>query len=282
MVQFSHLIFAVNQIHMESLHWQRGNGVEVWRDTLEIGGQQQLNLARKRIVRRFEGLQPRLRQLQYQCRFVNLHPLNTAFRQFSQELLIHRQDVVQQAQAVKMLALHFAQPQIRYRPQQHGFDLVAQRQGFVHFVQQLGPGQFELLTFDELWHHVVVVRVKPFGHFRRCRWLTRRGAATANTEQGVDIYRSIVVLMTSRHVAKQQAGGQNMVVPGEIAHRQQVNTGLLLLVPVTGAQLAAYRQQFFTGGVTCPVTFLCFFQFATKADARETESMVNDCHVFFL
>jgi hypothetical protein len=34
------------------------------------------------------------------------------------------------------------------------------------------------------------------------------------------IDRAVFVLMTSRHVAKQQAGGQNMVVPGEIAHRQ--------------------------------------------------------------
>ncbi|MPN28391.1 hypothetical protein SDC9_175832 [bioreactor metagenome] len=57
-----------------------------------------------------------------------------------------------------------------------------ERQRFVYFIQQLRPGQFELLTFGELWHHVVIVGIKPFGHFCRRRWLTGRCAATANTE----------------------------------------------------------------------------------------------------
>jgi hypothetical protein len=84
--------------------------------------------------------------------------------------------------------------------------------------------------------------------------------------------------MTSRHVAKQQAGGQNMVVPGEIAYWQQVNARLFLLIPVASAQFAAYCQQLFTGGVARPVAFLCFFQLATQANARETESVITDCH----
>jgi hypothetical protein len=65
-----------------------------------------------------------------------------------------------------------------------------------------------------------------------------------------------------------------MVVPGEIAHRQQVNARLLLLLPVTGAQLAAYRQQFFAGGIARPVALLRFFQLATQANARETEGVI--------
>ena len=37
-------------------------------------------------------------------------------------------------------------------------------------------------------------------------------------------------------------------------------------------------QQFFTGGVPRPVAFLRFFQLATQANARETESVIADCH----
>ncbi len=155
---------------------------------------------------------------------------------------------------------------------------MAQRQRFVHFIQQLGPGQFELLALHELRHHVVIVGVEPLGHFRGGRWLAGGRAAAANAEQGIDIDRAVFVLMTSRHVAKQQAGGQNMVVPGEIAHRQQVNTGLLLLLPVTGAQLTAYRQQFLASGVARPVALLRFFQLAAQANARKTEGVVNNCH----
>jgi hypothetical protein len=61
-------------------------------------------LTAKGRVSRFEGVQPRLRQLEHQRRFINLHPLNAAFCQFSQHLLVNRQNIVQQAQAVERLA----------------------------------------------------------------------------------------------------------------------------------------------------------------------------------
>ncbi|MOA33938.1 hypothetical protein D3C78_1552780 [compost metagenome] len=125
----------------------------------------------QRFVSRLERIQPFLRQFQHQRRLVNLYPLHAALRQFSQHLLVNRQDVFQQRQTVKRFAFHFTQPQIGHRPQQHRLDFVAQSQRFVHFFQQLGPPQFELLAFVEFRHHVVVVGVKPFGHFcRRCRF----------------------------------------------------------------------------------------------------------------
>ena len=279
-MQFRDIVFTVYEINVQALNRQRGNGLQVRRHAFKIGRQQEFYLTGERVIRRFEGIEPILRQLKHQRRFVDLHPLNAAFAQLTQHLFVDRQNILQQAESVKRLALYFAQPQVRYRPEQHRFHLVAQRQRFIHFVQKLRPGQPELLAFDEFRHHIVIVGVEPLGHFRRCRWLTRWRAATADAEQGIDIYRSIFVLMTSRHVAKQQAGRQNMVVPGEIAHRQQVNARLFLLIPVAGAQLASYRQQLFAGGITRPVAFLRFFQLATQADARETESVIADCHVF--
>ena len=155
---------------------------------------------------------------------------------------------------------------------------MAQRQRFVYFIQQLGPAQFELLALHELRHHIVIVGVKPFGHFRSGGRFASRRAAAANAEQGIDVDGSVFVLMTSRHVAKQQAGSQNMVVPGEIPHRQQINARLFLLLPVTGAQLTAYRQQFLASGVARPVALLRFFQLAAQANARKTEGVVNNCH----
>ena len=155
---------------------------------------------------------------------------------------------------------------------------MAQRQRLVHFLQQLRPGQFELLAFNEFRHHVVIVGVKPFGHFRCRRRFASRRTSTTNTEQGVDIYRTVFVLMTWRNITQQQTGGQNMIVPGKIAHRQQVDTRLLLLIPVTSTQFTPYCQQFFTRGVPRPITFLRFFQLATQANARETEGVIKNCH----
>ncbi|MNL46671.1 hypothetical protein D3C87_1694070 [compost metagenome] len=79
---------------MQTLHWQRGDGVEIRRDAFKIGGQQQFGLARQRVVSRFKRIQPRLRQLEHQRRLIDLYPLNAAFCQFSQHLLVYRQNVV--------------------------------------------------------------------------------------------------------------------------------------------------------------------------------------------
>ena len=218
-MQFGDIILAVDQIHMQALYWQCGDGVEVIGNAFKVGSQQQLKLTAKGRVSRFEGVQPRLRQLEHQRRFINLHPLNAAFCQFSQHLLVNRQNIVQQAQAVERLAFYLTEPQVSDRPQQNRFHLVAQRQRFVHLIQQLGPAQFEPLALHKFRHYVVVVSVKPFGHFRRRGRFAGRRAAAAYAKKGIDIKGAVFVLMTSRHVAKPQAGGQNMVVPGEIAHR---------------------------------------------------------------
>lgn len=123
---------------MQPLNRQRSNGLEIVANSFKIGGQQQLHLALQGVISRFKGLPPRWRQLQHQRRFINLHPLDAALRQFGQHLLVNRQDGIQQAQTIKRFAFHFTQPQVRYRPQQHRFHVVAQRQRFVYFIQQLG------------------------------------------------------------------------------------------------------------------------------------------------
>lgn len=151
-----------------------------------------------------------------------------------------------------------------------GLDITFPKEGIAPGVQET--------AFNELRHHVVIVGVKPFGHFRCRRRFASRCTSTTNTEQGVDIYRTIFVLMTWRNITQQQTGGQYMIVPGKIAHRQQVDTRLLLLIPVTSTQFTPYRQQFFTRGVPRPITLLRFFQLATQANARETEGVIKNCH----
>ncbi|MNG98679.1 hypothetical protein D3C79_578290 [compost metagenome] len=186
-MQYGYIVVTGHQIDMQTLYRQCADSVEVVANAVEIGGQQQFYLALQRVVSRFESVEPCLRQLQHQCRLVDLHPLYAALRQFGQNLPVNRQNVLQQRQSIKLLTLHFAQPQVSDRPQQHRLDFVAQRQRFVNFIQQLSPTQFELLALLEFRHHVVVVGVKPLGHFCRRRRFTGRCAATAQTEQLVQI-----------------------------------------------------------------------------------------------
>ena len=87
--------------------------------------------------------------------------------------------------------------------------------------------------------------------------------------------------MTCRHIAQQQAGGQHMFIPGEIADRQQIDARLFLLLPVSRTQLAARLQQGLLRAVARPVTLQCFFQFTAQANSGKAEGMVEDSHVLF-
>src|SRR5690606_32018361 len=73
--------------------------------------------------------------------------------------------------------------------------------------------------------------------------------------------------------AQGQRMAEHLVVPGEIAHRQQVDTGLLLQLPVLGTQPLADRTQAGFIQLALPVRLKGFFQFTVATDARETEGM---------
>ena len=66
---------------------------------------------------------------------------------------------------------------------------------------------------------------------------------------------------------------QHLVVPGEVADRQQVDAGVFLQLPVGSAQLAADLVQGCLIEIAFPVGFEGFFQFAVSADARETKGV---------
>ncbi len=79
-----------------------------------------------------------------------------------------------------------------------------------------------MLAFNEFRHHVVIVGVKPFGI----------SAAAAGSPVGArprpirNRCRYLPNRLCSDDVAEHypaETGGQNMIVPGKIAHRQQVD-----------------------------------------------------------
>ena len=68
-----------------------------------------------------------------------------------------------------------------------------------------------------------------------------------------------------------------MIVPGKIAHRQQVDTRLLLLIPVTSTQFTPYCQQFFAWS-SPPNNFLALFSARDAGQREETEGVIKNCH----
>ncbi|MNP01102.1 hypothetical protein D3C76_929050 [compost metagenome] len=154
--------------------------------------------------------------------------------------------------------------------------------GFLDFVEQLFPAQLELLVCAEFRDQVVVVGVEPLGQFLGVLRLavlaaaTAHGGATGHGEQGVQGRQAAFVPGAVEALGDHtecQGMGQYLVVPGEVADRQQVDAGVFLQLPVSSAQLATDATQRLLVEVALPVGFEGFFQFAVGTDAGKTKGV---------
>src|SRR5690606_19010210 len=78
------------------------------------------------------------------------------------------------------------------------------------------------------------------------------------------------------HIAQGKTHIQHVVVKGEIPHRDQIQSRLLL--PVSLAQLASKLKQRLMGGLPLPKRFQAELQFAPAADTGKTQVMCRDHH----
>ncbi|MNZ76744.1 hypothetical protein D3C78_952620 [compost metagenome] len=234
------------------------------------------------MVSAFEGIFPGLRQVQGQDRFIDLHPLHALGSEATKDFAINGQQALQQVEFVEVIAFGLAQPQVGQRADDHRFDVVPQGLGFFDFIEQLFPAQLELLVSAEFRDQVVIVGVEPLGQFLgvlRFAVFTAAaggGGATGHGEQRVEGRQAAFVLGTVKTLGdhtEAQGMGQHLVVPGEVAHRQQINAGVLLQLPVPGSQFTANGVQRGLVEIALPIGFEGFFQFAVGANARKTEGV---------
>ena len=122
-----------DQIEMHGRHRHLQRGRQIVAEVAEIGRQANPNLIRRRAqpcARRFERVQRFLGQIERQHRLVDLHPIGPGVGQLPKHFFIDRQDLVEQAQRLRLRRLALAQQQERQRPEQHGPRVDAQRGGF--------------------------------------------------------------------------------------------------------------------------------------------------------
>jgi len=91
------------------------------------------------------------------------------------------------------------------------------------------------------------------------------------SEQGIQIGEAMT--MAFWHMAKQQGGGQNMVVPCEVPCDGKAKPCRGLSLPVFVAQLRTDFFQFSLVDFTAPIFFLGKFEFAFFADTGIAEDM---------
>ena len=271
------LLRSAHQIHMQTVHRQATGQSEVIFQTAEIGGQKLLQgRVLQAVVDTFIGGLPVRRQVQYQSGLVYLHPLHALGGKTIENLDIHRQQCFKQLKLVELAPLGLAQPQITERAQHHRFDPMAQGDGLIDLLEQLGPLQTEGLATGELGDQIVVIGIKPLGHLAGERLGTVATHTPGHAKQGIQIGR-LGCAETLRHRAHHQAVGQHLVVPGEVAHRNQFQSRVPLQLPVCGAQLTPGLQQTFLFDLAGPEGLQRLFQLAVATDTGESQ-IVCQCH----
>ena len=228
------------------------------------------------MIGRFHRLAPVFVQRGNEAGFVDLYPFRASLRQFVQELFVHRQQALQQGEAVAVV-LALAEPEVGNRADDDRLDAFhAERLCFFNLVEQALRVELEAGVGVKFRDDVVVVAVEPFGHFasgNACA-LVNRATAARGAEEGVQLVAAAFI-SAFRQVAEGNAHIQHVVVQGEIADRDEVKTGLVL--PMARAQRFSDVLQFGGAGLAFPVGFLRKFQFTFRADTRKAE-VVDDSH----
>src|SRR3569623_3452891 len=109
-----------------------------------------------------------------------------------------------------------------------------------------------------------------------CGFALRRAAAR-QAEVSVEIDFAACPAEARRHDAQQGGEIEEMVVPREIADRDEIQSCVGLHLPVAAAQCHAYRRQFGSSRLAAPIGLLRVLEFAPRADAWEAE-IVCECH----
>ncbi len=274
------LLRGAHQVDVQAVHRQGCSQTEIVFQAAEVGGDQLLQRRPlQQVVGAFERILPVLRQVQRQNWLVDLHPLDSLRRQPVQHLAVNRQQPVQQLQLVEglgliRLALELAEPEIAQRADQHWLDGMPQRLGLFDLFEELRPGQLELLVDAELRDQIVVVGIEPLGHFLSLGTTAATpGHAARHGEQGVQRRLAFGRTESLRDDAEHQGMTQHLVVPGEVAHRQQLDASVELGLPMTSPQLATDLAQALLVQLAFPVRLEGRLQFAIRTDAWKAKVM---------
>jgi hypothetical protein len=226
----------------------------------------------QRLVSGAECIYPGLREIQHQRWFVDLHPFHIQGRQALQHSRVGLKHLRQQRELVGQAVARLGQMQERHRPDERNLHAVPSGLCLAHFVEQPFGAGAPLPIKEvrrEFGHEIVVVGVEPLRHFHG----GVVGIATRKDERLRQRELCGVKAVARGNGAEQGGSLQHLVVPGEIAHGHEVETGLALGSPVALAQGAAGGSQVVFGRGALPERFERELQLALGADARVAEGM---------
>ncbi|KAH3667498.1 hypothetical protein OGAPHI_003147 [Ogataea philodendri] len=235
------LLWSSDKVKVETGNWQVLDGSQVWSNVTEVGGQNELwktlGLGQD-IVSGLESGLDLLRQVQNQGWLVDLDLLGTS----SSELL----------QNLGGLCLQV-------------------------LVNWLLTVQLELGGVGESWSDIVVVRVEPFHHLQSSHVDSLGGLSglslqtSTHGEQNVQLWE-IELGVSVWNDVEQQREVQDLVVVREVVGRNDVDTGLLLQLPVLLSDLLTNSKELVSTDLASPVGLGVFLELSESSNSWESQN----------
>ncbi|EEQ36271.1 conserved hypothetical protein [Clavispora lusitaniae ATCC 42720] len=276
------LLGTSDKVKVETRNRQALDGSQVRSDVTKVGGQDDFwqAFANQLLESGLVQFSDRLRQVQNQNRFVNSHGLGAGLVQLGQQRLVNWQELLQKRNRlqVQRVLVGLTQVQVGDWTQHNWSGLNAQLLGLQVFDNRLQTSlgvQLELGGVRESWSDIVVVGVKPLDHFQSSHVNSSLGLGglslqtSAHGEQNVN-WSQVVLLVSVWDDIEQERQVQNSVVEGKVVGGDDVDTSILLQLPVVGSQFFTLGQQVVNGNLLVPVSFGDFLQLSSATNTGET------------
>ena len=276
------LSWGSGKVKVETADWQGLDGVQVWSDVTEVGGQGDLRqtLTNQLLESRLVQVLDILRQVQDQDRLVDLDGSGTGVVQLSEQRLVDRQELVQQRDRVQVqgVLVSLTQVQVRDRTNNDRSGLDAQFLGLQVLNNWLQAGlrvQLELGRVGEGWSDIMVVGVKPLHHLQGSDINSSLGLGGLSLQTSTHGKQHIDWLQAKLGVSvwddvEQKRQVQHLVVEGEIVRGNHIDTSVLLQLPVVGSDLLTLGQQVVDSDLLGPVGLGDFLQLSLSTNTGET------------
>lgn len=288
------LLGVADKIDVQTLHVGKGReNVEVVDNVTEVGGnndgRNSAALGGKGLVDGLESILNLRAEIEDEDRLVDLDALGTGSLESLQELNVDRHKLVNQSDGVDGRAtVGFAESEERDGADEHGTGLEASLLGLEELPDGLGVlGKGEGLVVLKGGLDIVVVGVEPLDHLKggdvhtallvataHSEVLIERGellgsVALGNSLEGVNGSVTSQVLRCEFTYIEELDVVEDVVVEGEVVRRDDVDTGILLDLPVGETEPLALSEEILLRDLVGPVSLIRLLEVPKDANATE-------------
>lgn len=270
------LLWVADQVNVDGVD-VLGKSVNVVDDVTEVGGEDNLGdlgaQAGKLLVGRLEGSLGLGGQVEDERRLVNLDGLGAGLLELGEELLVDGQKLVEESDGVNGLTtVGLSEVEEGDGTNQDGAGGDTSLLGLEELNNSLGVGvELEGLVVLESGLDVVVVRVEPLHHLQRRNIDTLDLTTTTHGEVLIDGVEVVLGISLGGSTEVLDVV-EDLVVQSKVVAGNDVDTGILLELPMGQTQALGLLQEVILGDLAAPVGLSSLLEVTVNTHAGETEN----------